>query len=60
MTNLLFTSPKLLRKRMVLFLFSTINDGEAHSDACCCSSTPSLHNLVSSLMRVFLCIFGTG
>ncbi len=44
---------------MVLFFFGIINDGEAHSDACCCSNTPSLHNLSTSLMRLSLCIFGT-
>jgi hypothetical protein len=40
-TNLLFTSHKLLRKHMVLFFFSIINDGETHSDAGCLSNTPS-------------------
>ncbi len=34
-TNLLFTSQKLLRKHTVLFFFGIINDGKAHSDACC-------------------------
>ncbi len=28
--NLLLTSPKLLRKRTVLFFFGTIKDGNAH------------------------------
>ncbi len=59
--NLLFTSQKLLRKYMgLLFCFGTINDGDAHSDACCHSSTPRLHSLSISLMRTPLCIFGTG
>jgi hypothetical protein len=34
LTNLLFTSQKLLRKHTVLFVFGIINDGKAHSDAC--------------------------
>ncbi len=60
LTNLLFTSQKLLRKWTVLFVFGIINDGKAHSDAGCCSNTPSLHNLSTSLMMVSLCIFGAG
>ncbi len=58
--NLLLTSQKLLRKRMVLFFFGTINKGEAHSEAGCLSSAPSLTNLSTSLIRVSLCIFCTG
>jgi hypothetical protein len=60
LTNLLFTSQKLMRKHMVLSYFGILNDGEAHSNVCCGSSTPSLHNLSISLMIVSLCIFGTG
>jgi hypothetical protein len=60
LTNLLLTSPKLLRKCTVLFFFGFVNKGEAHSDAGCLSNTPSLHNLSASLMMVSLCIFGTG
>ncbi len=58
--NLLLTSRKLLRKRTVLFFFGTIKDGDADSEWCCRSSTPSLHSLSISLMRTSLCIFGTG
>ncbi len=60
LTNLMFTSWKLLRLHAVLIFFGTINDSNAHSDACCCFSTPSLHSLSTSLMRTSLCIFGTG
>jgi hypothetical protein len=47
LTNPSFTSQKLLRlgKHMVLFFFDALNDGNAHSDAYCCSSTLSLHSL---------------
>jgi hypothetical protein len=58
--NLLLTSQKSLRKRMVLFFFGIMNEGLAYSDAGCCSNTPSLTSLSTSLNRVFLCIFGTG
>ncbi len=59
-TNLLFTtSPKSLWKCMVLFFVGTINDGDANLDVCCFSSTPSLHSLLTSLMRTSLCIFDT-
>jgi hypothetical protein len=37
---------------MVLFLFGTINEGNAQLDACCCFSTPSIHNLSTFLVRV--------
>jgi hypothetical protein len=60
LTNLLFNAQKLLRKCMVLFYFGIINDCDVHSDACCCSNTPIYHNLLTSLMMVPLCIFGTG
>jgi hypothetical protein len=30
LTNLLFTSPKLLRNHTVLFFFGIMNEGEAH------------------------------
>ncbi len=60
LTNLVLTSQKSSSKSMVSFFFGTINVGDAHLDACCCSSTPSLHSLSISLMRVSLCIFGTG
>ena len=60
LTILLFTSQKLLKKHTVPFFIGTINDGKAHSDSCCRSSTPSLHSLSVSLMRTYLCIFGTG
>jgi hypothetical protein len=50
LTNLWFTSPKLLRKHMVLFFFGTMKDGKAHSDAGYLSNTPSLHNLSTSLI----------
>ncbi len=36
-----------------------MKDDDAHSDECCCSNTPSLHNLSISLMMMSLCIFGT-
>jgi hypothetical protein len=58
--NYLLTSQKLLRKRTVLFFFGIINKGLAHSDAGCCSNTSSLTSLSTSLIRVSLCIFGTG
>ncbi len=51
---------KLLGKHTVLFFFGFVNKGEAHSDAGCLSNTPSLTNLSTSLIRVSLCIFGTG
>jgi hypothetical protein len=60
LTNLLFTSPQKLKKRTVSFFFCTKNDGEAHSDVGCCSITPRLHNLSTSLMSMSLFIFGTG
>ncbi len=44
--NLLLTSQKLLRKRMVLFFFGIMNKGEAYSDG---SNTSSLTNLSTSL-----------
>jgi hypothetical protein len=50
----------LLRKHTVLFFFGIINKGEAHSNAGCLSNTPSLTSLSTSLIRVSLCIFGTG
>ena len=57
LTNLLFTSQKLLRKHTVLFFFGFINKGEAHSDAGCLSNTPSLTNLSTSLIGVSLCFW---
>ena len=51
---------KIAKKAYGSFFFGTMNDGDAHSDSCCCSSTPSLHSLYISLMRTSLCIFGTG
>ena len=51
---------KIAKKAYGSFFFGTMNDGDAHSDSCCCSSTPSLHSLSISLMRTSLCIFGTG
>ncbi len=60
LTNLLFTSQKSLKKRMVLTFLGIMKDGEAHSDAGCLSNTPSLHNLSTSFMIVSLWIFGTG
>jgi hypothetical protein len=60
LTNLFFTSQKLLRKHTVLFFFGIMNEEEAHSDAACLSNTLSLHNLSMPLMMVSLCIFGTG
>ncbi len=50
----------MLRKRTVLFFFDIINNGLAHSDAGCRSNTPSLTSLSTALIRVSLCIFGTG
>jgi hypothetical protein len=58
--SLLLTSQKLLRKHTVLFFFDVINKGLAHSYAGCPSNTPSLASLSTSLIRVSLCIFGTG
>ncbi len=60
LTNLLFTSQKLLRKHTVLFFFGIIYDGKAHSDVGCLPNTPSFYNLSTSLMSVSLCIVGTG
>ncbi len=60
LTNLLLISKKLLRKRTVLFFFGVINKGQYHSDAGYHSNTPSLTSLSTSLIRVSLCIFGTG
>jgi hypothetical protein len=59
LTNLLFTSQKLLRKRTVLLFFGIINNGEAQSDTGCLSNITSLQNLSTALMMVSLCIFGT-
>ncbi len=62
LTNLLFTSRKLLKKHTLLSFLDIIKDGngKAHSDAGCLSNTPGLHNLSTSLMMVSLWIFGTG
>ncbi len=54
LTNLLFTSPKPLKKHMVLSFLGIMKDGKAHSDAGCLSNTPSSHNLYTSLMMVTL------
>ncbi len=59
LTNLLITQ-KLLKKHSVLFLFGTLNDGNAPLDACCCFSIPSLHNLSTSLMRVSCAFLALG
>jgi hypothetical protein len=40
LTNLFFTSQKLLRKHIAFFFFGIINDGDTHSDGCCCSKPP--------------------
>jgi hypothetical protein len=37
---------------MVLFLFGTMNEGIIQLDTCCCISTPSIHNLSTSLVKV--------
>ncbi len=58
--NLLSTSRISLRKCTFSFFFGTMKDGNAHSEQCCRSSTPSLNCLSTSLMRTSLCIFGTG
>jgi hypothetical protein len=58
--KLVLTSPKLLRKHKVLFVFGIINKGEAHSDAGYLSNPLSLHNLSTSSMMASLFIFGTG
>jgi hypothetical protein len=60
LTNLLFTSQKLLKKGTVLSYLGILKDGKAHSDAGCLSNTLSLHNLSTSLMMVSLWIFVTG
>ncbi len=60
LTNILLTSPKLLRKLTVLFFFGIINKGLAHSNAGGPSNTPSLTSLFTSLIRFSLCFFGTG
>jgi hypothetical protein len=59
LTNLLFTSPKFLKKRTVLSFFGIMKDDEAHSDAICLSYIPSSHKLSTSLMMVSSWIFGT-
>jgi hypothetical protein len=51
--------PKIAKKHTVLFLFSTLNDGNAFVDACCCFSTPSIYNLSIFLDEGILIIFGT-
>jgi hypothetical protein len=60
LTNLLFTSQRLLKKHMVQSFLGIMKAGKAHSSAGCLSYTPSLHNLSTSLMMVFLGFFGTG
>ncbi len=58
--NLWLTAQKLLKKCTVLFFFRLMNKGLAHSDAGCRSNTPRLTSRSTSLIRVSLCIFGTG
>jgi hypothetical protein len=60
LTNLFITSQKSLIKRMILSFLGIMKDGETHSDAGCLSNTPSLHNLSTSFMMVFLWIFKLG
>ncbi len=48
--------PKIAKKAYSFILFGTISDGHAHLDTCCCFSTPSQYNLLTSLMRVS-CVF---
>ncbi len=55
LTKLLFTSQKLLMKRVVLSFLGIMKDGKAHSDAGYLSNTPSLHKLSTSLM---MCHYG--
>jgi hypothetical protein len=42
---------------MVFMLFGTIYEGDAHLDACCCFSTPSIHNLSTFLFMRVSCEF---
>jgi hypothetical protein len=49
LTNLLFTSQKSLKKRMVLSFLGIMKDGEAHSDAGCLSLGWEIH---SELCRI--------
>jgi hypothetical protein len=59
LTNLLFTSQKLPKKHTVLSFFGIMKDGKSYSDAGCLFNNPSLHNLSTFLMMVFLWIFST-
>ncbi len=36
---------KIAKKSNGFILFGTANEGNAQLDACCCFSTPSIHNL---------------
>ncbi len=60
LTNLLFTSPKSLKKHTVWSFLGIMKDRKAHSDAGCLSSTPSLHSLSTSFLMVSLWTLGTG
>jgi hypothetical protein len=44
-------SQKNAKKHTALFLFGTINEGEAHLNACCRFSTYSIHNLSTFLVK---------
>jgi hypothetical protein len=44
--------PKIAKKHTVWFLFGTINEGNAELNACCCFSTPPIHNLSPFFVRV--------
>ncbi len=48
---------KIAKEHTVLFLISTLNDGDAHLDACCHFSIPVY--TTSQLDEGILCVFGT-
>jgi hypothetical protein len=50
--------PKITKEHTVLFSISTLNDGDAHLNACCCFSTPIY--ATSQLDEGILCIFSAG
>ena len=60
LTNRLFSSLKSVRNLTVLFFFGYINEGAAHSDDGCHSSTPISMSLLISFKIVSLWTFGIG
>ena len=60
LTSSSFTLLKSVRNRTVPFFFGCINDGEAHSDVGCHSSTPNSTSRLTSFLIVSLWTLGIG